>query len=169
MSGFWSTTWGDVATLMGLLLAFAGFLRAAGAAEAARAAAERARQAVERSRRDQARFTAGTELQVAIGLVNEVGREVRRSTGSSVTPELEELATRARDCIIGARTTLERLGAKDVWRLASALTALKDSVEPRIGDSQEDELRGRLWEVSTMLTGLRAELQSTVGAFDADE
>lgn len=42
MTGFWSTTWADVATLLGLLLAYAGYLRAARAAEAARAAAESA-------------------------------------------------------------------------------------------------------------------------------
>ncbi len=36
MTGFWSTTWADVATLLGLLLAFLGYLTAARAATAAK-------------------------------------------------------------------------------------------------------------------------------------
>ena len=72
MMEFWSVTWGDVATVVGMIIALGGLGWAIKEAHGARSASEAAKTAASETRDQIARHLQAADLQRAIGLIERI-------------------------------------------------------------------------------------------------
>ena len=72
MMDFWATTWGDIATLIGMIVALGGVVWAIKEARGARSASEAARTAASETREQIAGHLQTVDLQRAIGLIERI-------------------------------------------------------------------------------------------------
>lgn len=141
MIGFWSSTWGDVATLVGIVVALGGLGWAIREAHGARSASEAA-EATARDTRDQiARHLQTVDLQRAIGLIQRIKTlhdndrwEASRELYQSLREMLSDIITRCPDeqadvrkKLMAARTTVSKT-EESVRRRVSSTQAVSDTI-----------------------------------------
>ena len=122
MMGFWSSTWGDIATVIGIFVALGGLAWAIKEARGARSASESAAEAASDTSAQIARHLQTVDLQRAIGLIQRIKTlhdndrwEASRELYQSLREMLSDIIARCPDeqadlrkKLVAARTTLSK-------------------------------------------------------------
>lgn len=120
--GFWSSTWGDVATVLGIVVALCGFAWAIWEARRARSASEAAEAAASETSAQIARHLQTVDLQRAIGLIQRIktlhDNDRWEASGEHYQPLRETLSD------IIARCPVEQASVRE--KLATARTNVGD-------------------------------------------
>ena len=123
MMGFWSTAWGDIATIIGIVVSLIGLAWAIREARGARSASEAAEAAASDTRKQIAQHLQALDLQRAIGLTEriktlhdnerwEASREhyqTLRAMLSDVIARCPEIYTDIREKLATARTNVREM------------------------------------------------------------
>ena len=122
MMGFWSSTWGDVATVFGILVALGGLTWAIVEARRARSASEAAEAAASDTSAQIARYLQTVDLQRAIGLIQRIktlhDNDRWEASGEHYQPLRETLSD------IITRCPMEQASVRE--KLATARTSVGD-------------------------------------------
>ena len=100
MMDFWSTTWGDVATVVGIIIALGGLGWAIKEARGARSASEAAETAAGETRDQIARHLQAVDLQRAIGLIERIKTLHDNSRWEASTEHYQTLREMLSDVIV---------------------------------------------------------------------
>ncbi len=166
MIEFWSTTWGDAATIVGIIVSLGGFIWAIREARGARSASEAAEIAASQTRDQIARHLQTVDLQRAIGLIERIKTLHNNDRWEGSTELYQALREMLSDVII--RCPESQAGVRE--KLAAARTSvgeMENLVRRRasrdISERQRSGLNKRLNEIQSDLE----ELASNVGFGDS--
>ena len=148
---FWSSTWGDVATVFGIVVAVGGLGWAIAEARGARSASEAARAAASDTRDQIASHLQTVDLQRAIGLIQRIktlhddnrwesSRELYQSLRemlSDIIARCPEEQASAREKLTTTRTTVGEMEIL-VRRRVSRAQVVSDRVRSRFNQSLND-------------------------------
>ena len=162
MMEFWSVTWGDVATVAGIIVSFGGFGWAIKEARGARTASEAAEAAASETREQIALHLQAVDLQRAIGLIERVKTLHDNDRWEASTEHYQTLRAMLSDVI--ARCPEDQVSVRE--KLATARTIVGDMenfvrgrVSPVIPGRERSRLNQRLNDIQSDLE----ELASNVG------
>ncbi len=165
MMEFWSTTWGDIATLVGIIVSFGGLTWAIFAASGARTASEAAEAAAKEASEQIAHSLQTADLHRAIGLIERVKTLHDNDRWEASAALYQSLRSMLSDVI--ARSPENKVDVRE--KLATARTIVRnmeDVVRDRdngaISRRERSRFNGRLNEIQSNLE----ELASAVGATD---
>ena len=166
MMYFLSTTWGDVASVVGILVSLGGFVWAIKEARGARSASEAARAAASQTRDQIARHLQTVDLQRAIGLIARVKTLHDNGRWEGSTELYQTLREMLSDVI--ARCPEEMATVRE--KLATARTIVRDMedlVRPRVGRAIPERERSQLNRSLNDIQSDLEELASDVGLSDS--
>ena len=166
MMDFWSATWGDVASAVGIIVSLGGFIWAIREAHGARSASEAAQTAASQTRDHIARHLQTVDLQRAIGMIERIKTlhdndrwegstelyQTLREMLSDVIVRCSESQACVRDKLTAARTILGEM--ENLVRRRSSR---------KISERQRSGLNKRLNDIQSVLE----ELASNVGFGDS--
>ena len=155
MNEFWSTTWGDVATSLGILASLGGVGWAIHEASSARVASEKAEAAI-------ARHLQAVDLQRAIGLIERIKTLHDSDRWEAGREHYQTLRVMLSDVI--ARCPEDQSHVRE--KLATARTIVRDIenfVRERVGDAIPKRDRGRLNRRLNEIQSNLEELASNLG------
>ena len=143
MLEFWSTTWGDLATLVGIIVALIGLTWAINEARGARSASEAANAAASDTRDQIARQLQTVDLQRAIGLIERIKTLHQNDRWEGSTELYQSLREMLSDviarCPDGQVSVLEKLMAA-----RSTVRRMEDLVRQRVSRPVTERDRFRL-------------------------
>ena len=168
MIEFWSSTWGDVATVVGIVVALGGFAWAIREARRARSASEAAEVAASDTSAQIARYLQTVDLQRAIGLIQRIktlhdndGWEASRELYQSLREMLSDIIAR---CPQGQASVREKLTAA-----RTTVSKTEESVRRRVSSAQAVPVSVRS-QFNKRLNGIQSDLEelaSSVGFGDS--
>ena len=143
MMDFLSTTWGDVASVVGIIVSLGGFIWAIREASGARSASEAAQTAANQARDQIARHLQTVDLQRAIGLIARIKTLHDNGRWEGSTELYQTLREMLSDVIV--RCPEGQASVRE--KLATARTIVRDMedlVRPRVGRVIPERDRTRL-------------------------
>lgn len=162
---FWSTNWGDIATVVGIFVSFGGLIWAIKEARGARSASQAAQTAARETRDQITRHLQTVDLERAIGLIQLVKtlHDNNQSMGGSqrALPDIERNAH-------WHYRPLSRAADRVPGKLATARTEIRlmeDFVRQNIVQGIEEAIRSRLNEA---LNGIQSDLEELASAMGFD-
>ena len=166
MMEFWSVTWGDVATVLGIIASLGGLGWAIKEAHGARSASEAAKKAASETRDQIAHHLQAVDLERAIGLIERIKTLHDNDRWEASTEHYQTLRAMLSDVI--ARCPEDQAGVRD--KLATARTivrSMENSVRQHasrdIPERDRFALNRRLNDIQSNLE----ELASNVGFGDS--
>ena len=166
MTGFWSITWGDIASVVGILVSLGGFLWAIKAASGARTASNEAKKAATETRNSVARHLQAVDLQRAIGLIGRIKvlHDNERWEASA------ELYQTIREMLSDIIVRCPKGQAEIREKLATAKTHVRymeDFVRSRANETVPDRQRSRFIQGLNEIQSDLEELASGMGFVDS--
>ena len=165
MMDFWSTTWGDIATLVGIIISIGGITWAIIEASGARTASEAAEDAAKDARDQIAHHLQTADLHRAIGLIERIKTLHTNDRWEASIELYQSLRAMLSDVI--ARSPENLIDVRE--KLATARTTVRtmeDSVRDRdngaVSKRERSRFNGTLNEIQSNLE----ELASSVGFTD---
>ncbi len=166
MMEFWSTNWGDIATVVGILVSFGGFIWAIREAQGAKSASKAAEKAASETRDQIAKHLQTVDLQRAIGLIERIktlhdnGRwEPAREHYQTLRAMLSDVIVR---CPVDQRDVCDKLATG-----RAIIREMENTVRKRPDQDVGDRARARFVEsLNDIQTDLEA-LASAIGFDDA--
>ena len=162
----WSVTWGDIATVVGILVSLVGLGWAIKEARGARSASEAAKTAATEARGQIGRHLQSVELRRAIGLIEQVKTlhdndrwESSREHYQTLREMLSDVISRCSDDQIAVR---EELATSRV-----ILRDMEDFVRPRVSRAIPERERSRLNRSLNDIQSDLEELASSIGLGDS--
>ena len=160
---FWSTTWGDIATLVGIIVSVGGLSWAIIEANGARTASEAAEEAAKDARDQIAHHLQTTDLHRAIGLIERIKTLHTNDRWEGSVELYQSLRAMLSDVI--ARSPKNKIDVRQkLSRAIANVRTMEDSVRDRGAVSKRERSRfnGTLNEIQSNLE----ELASNVGFAD---
>lgn len=162
MLEFWSLTWGDIATVVGVIVSLGGLSWAIKEARGARSASEAAKTAASETRDQITHHLQAVDLQRAIGLIERIKTLHDNDRWEASTEHYQTLREMLSDVI--ARCPEEQSDVSE--RLATARTIVRhmeNYVRPRVKEGISEHDRSRLNESLNVVQSDLEELASNVG------
>ena len=162
----WSTTWGDVASALGIFVSLFGLGWAIWEARGARSASEAAEAAAGETKNQIAHHLQAVELQRAIGLIERIKTLHDNERWEASTEHYQNLRAMLSDIIV--RCPEEQVSVRE--KLATARTIVRDMenfVRGRYGTAIPEENRTRLNQRMNDIQSDLEELASNVGFGDS--
>ncbi len=159
---FWSGTWGDIATIVGIMVSLGGLGWAIKEARGARTASEAAKAAASETRDEVASHLQAVDLQRAIGLIERVKTLHDNDRWEASREHYPTLRAMLSDVI--ARCPEDQAGVRE--KLATARTIVGDMenfVRPRVSRAIPERDRSRLNQSLNDIQSVLEELASNVG------
>ena len=166
MMDFWSATWGDVATVAGIIVSLGGFVWAISEARGARSASEAAEAAANQTKDQIARHLQVVDLQRAIGLIERIKTLHDNDRWEGSTELYHSLREMLSDVIV--RCPQSQAGVRG--KLATARTIVLDMenfVRPRVGRAIPERGRSRLNRSLNDIQSDLEQLASDIGFGDS--
>ena len=166
MLEFWSGTWSDFGTAIGILISFVGLGWAINEARSARSASEAAQVAASETRDQIAFHLQSVDLQRAIGLIERI--KTLHDNGRWEASREHYQTPRAILSDVIARCPEDLVGAPEKLAIARTVVGeMENFVRPRVGDPIPDRQRSRLNQrLNEIQSGLE-ELASNIGLGDS--
>ena len=166
MMEFWSSTWGDVATIAGIFVSLGGFIWAIKEARGARSASEAANSAASQTRGQIARYLQTVDLQRAIGLIERIKTLHDNDRWEGATELYQTLREMLSDVI--ARCPENQVSVREKLAAARTIVGEMENLVRRrarreISERQRSGLNKRLNDIQSNLE----ELASSVGFGDS--
>lgn len=161
MIPFWSVTWGDVATVAGIIVSLGGLSWAIMEAQGARSASEAAKAAASATRDQIARYLQAADLQRAIGLIERIKTLHDNGRWEASREHYQPLRAMLSDVI--ARCPEDQAVVRE--KLATARTIVgdvEDFVRGRVGSAISERDRSRLNQSLSHIQSDLEELASNV-------
>ena len=166
MMEFWSTAWGDVATVVGIIVSLGGLGWAIKEARGARSASQAAETAASETRDQIQRHLQTVDLQRAIGLIERIKTLHDNDRWEAAREHYQALRAMLSDVIV--RCPESQGEVRD--RLSAARTIVRDTenfVRERVGETIEDQDRARLNQSLNDIQSDLEELASVIGFGDS--
>ena len=166
MMEFWSTTWGDVATVVGIVVALVGLVWAIKEARGARSASQAAEAASSETRDQIARHLQTVDLHRAVGLIERIKTLHDNDRWEAAREHYQALRAMLSDVIVRCPENQTQFREK----LATARTIIRDTenfVRRRIGTMIDDRDRSRLNQSLNDIQSELEELASVIGFGDS--
>ena len=166
MMDFWSITWGDVGTVIGIVVSVVGLGWAIKVAGGARTASEEAERATLETRDQVARRLQGVDLQRAIGLIGRIKTLHDNERWEGSTELYQTLREMLSDIIV--RCPAEQTDIRG--NLTTARTIVRDIenlVRPRVGRGIPEREQARLNRSLNDIQSDLEELASNLGFGDS--
>ena len=163
---FWSTTWGDVATLFGIILSLGAVFWAAKEARGARSASRAAETAASETRDQIHRHLQTVDLHRAIDLIERIKTLHDNNRWEAAREHYQELRAMLSDVI--ARCPDDQTEVRE--KLSTARTIIRDTenfVRERSGKTIEDRDRSQLNQSLNDIQSDLEELASVIGFGDS--
>ena len=166
MMDFWSATWGDVATVVGIAVSLVGLGWAIKEARGARSASEAAESAASETRDQIARHLQAVDLQRAIGLIERIKALHDNARWEASREHYQTLRAMLSDVI--ARCPGNQVGVREKLATARALIAqMENFVRGRGSRVISERDRSRLNQNLNDIQSDLEELASSVGLGDS--
>lgn len=165
MMEFWSATWGDAATVFGIVVSLGGLGWAIKEARGARSASQAAETAASETRDQIQRHLQTVDLQRAIGLIERIKTLHNNDRWEAAREHYQALRAMLSDVI--ARCPEHQTEVRD--KLAAARTIIRDTenfARERIGEAIADQDRSRLNQSLNDIQSDLEELASVIGFGD---
>ena len=162
---FWSTNWGDVATVIGIIVSLGGFAWAINEARGARSASQAAKEAASETRDQIASYLQTVDLQRAIGLIERIKTLHDNDRWEAAREHYQALRAMLSDVI--ARCPEHQTEVRG--KLATARAIIRDTenfVRDRVGQEIEDQSRSQLNQSLNDIQSDLEELASAMGFGD---
>ena len=162
MMEFWSVTWGDVATVVGIIVSLVGLAWAIREAHGARSASEAAEAAASETRDQIAHHLQAVDLERAIGLIERIKTLHDNSQWEASTEHYQTLRAMLSDVI--ARSPEDQSDVRE--KLATARIIVRDMenfVRSRDSGAIPDHDRSRFNEGLNAIQSDLEELASNIG------
>lgn len=162
---FWSTSWGDVATVVGIIVSLGAIVWAIKEARGARSASQAAETAASETRDQIQRHLQTVDLQRAIGLIERIKTLHDSDRWEAAREHYQALRAMISDVI--ARFPEDQTEVRD--KLAAARTVIRDTenfARERIGGIIADQDRSRLNQSLNDIQSDLEELASVIGFGD---
>ena len=166
MMEFWSATWGDVATVVGIIVSLGAIVWAIKEARGARSASQAAEAAASETRDQIQRHLQTVDLHRAIGLIERIKTLHDNDRWEAAREHYQALRAMLSDVI--ARCPENQTEVRE--KLATARTIIRDTenfVRERIGKAIEDRDRSQLNQSLNDIQSDLEELASVIGFGDS--
>ena len=166
MLEFWSLTWGDIATVVGIIVSLGGLSWAIKEARGARSASEAAKSAASETKDQIAHHLQAVDLERAIGLIERIKTLHDNDRWEASREHYQTLRAMLSDVII--RCPEDQSAVRE--KLATARTIVGDMenfVRRRVSRDIPDRDRSRLNESLNVIQSDLEELASNVGFGDS--
>ena len=162
MMEFWLTSWGDVATVVGIIVSLGAIVWAIKEARGARSASQAAETAASETRDQIQRHLQTVDLHRAIGLIERIKTLHDNDRWEAAREHYQELRAMLSDVI--ARCPENQTGVRE--KLAIARTIIRNTenfVRERIGKEIQDQDRSQLNQSLNDIQSDLEELASVIG------